>query len=102
MKHISELVKKFPKKEFEKNPVHELVDFYLIVRGWANKPKGFYLKAQISYSRLCREAKDVLKVFKDDVQEAMRAVDDMSYRAKKQGFSWTLRTLIKKDLRVKL
>lgn len=100
MKHISELAKKYKKKDFEKNPIHELVDFYLVVRGWANKPKGFYLKAQISYPRLCREAKEVLKVFKDD--EAMQAIDSMNYRAKKQGFSWTLRTIIKKDLKVKL
>lgn len=103
MKQIKDLLNQFKAPEqIKKNPVHELVNFYLKSRGWDNMSKKFYIKNKISYPRLCKEAKELLLVFKGDLEESLRAIDDMSYRAKKQGFDWSLSTLTKTDLKVKL
>lgn len=89
-----------PKKQ--KNPVQEVVDAYLKIRDWDNKPREFYEKNGISYSRLCREAKVLLTVVKGSLDEAIRLVYDMNYKAMKGGFSWSISTIVKPDLKVKL
>lgn len=85
-----------------KNDVQELVDAYLKVREWADRPKEFYKENRISYPRLCKEAKELLLVVKGNLDEAIRLVYDMNYKAMKGGFSWNMRTIIKPDLKVKL
>ena len=103
MQKISDLIqnKLFQAPPKKKNAVQELVDAYLTIRDLANRPREFYEKNGISYSRLCREAKVLLKVCKDDQSEAIRLVYDMNYKAQKGGFSWSISTIYKPDLKVK-
>lgn len=78
-----------------KNPVHELVDFYYECKDIALKPKWFYLKNDISYSRSCRSMKKLLELCKEDEGQAMKAVYDASRLAKYLKCSWTAETIVK-------
>jgi len=78
-----------------KNPVHELVDFYYECKDIANKPKLFYLKNDISYSRSCRSMKKLLELCGGDEGQAMKIVYDASRLAKYLQCSWTAETIVK-------
>ena len=85
-----------------KHMVQEVVDNYLILRGWDKLRREEYKQKNIHYGRLCAEAKAVLQVYGWDFGLVMSKLDKLSYRADRIGCEWTIRTLIKKDLKIKL
>jgi hypothetical protein len=82
--------------DIKKSPVHILVDYYLEVRDMDNMPKKFYVKNNISYSRLCRTAKKVLELCDYDIIKAKSVLDKTAKWCEDRGLEWSFETCIKK------
>ena len=76
------------------NPVHEIVNFFYKINGWDKMPKDFY-KGKMGYGKLASEAKMLYQVLDGNLDDCLWAVDKMHYLAKKNGFSYTIRTCLK-------
>ena len=76
------------------NPIHEIVNIYYEINGWAKMPKDFY-KGKMSYGKLAQEAKELYEVLDQNLDDCIWALDRMKYLAEKGGFSWTIRTCLK-------
>ena len=81
------------------NPVHEIVNTYYSMRGWANKRKSFYKKKERSYVKLAYEAKVLYKVLDENLDDCIWALDKMKYLAEKGGFDWSIITCLKHKLK---
>jgi len=97
--YIEKLEKKVGKKV---NPVHEIVNVYLMLRGLDKLPKKEYEKKKISYPRLAREAKTLLVSCENRVEDALWCLDSYNYIATKGGFNWTIGTICKERGKIKL
>ena len=76
------------------NPIHEIVNTYYKMRGWADKEKSFYTKEK-SYGKLAVEAKDLYEVLNHNLDDCIWALDRMKYLAERGGFDWTISTCLK-------
>ena len=76
------------------NPVHEIVNVYYELRGWANREKSFYRGGK-AYPRLAREAKELYEALGGNLDDSLWAIDRMNYLATKGNFEWTISTCLK-------
>ena len=76
------------------NPVHEIVNCYYEMNGWAKMPKDFY-KGSKSYGKLATEAKELYEVLDHNLDDCIWALDRMKYLAEKGSFSWSISTCLK-------
>lgn len=91
-------MKRFKIEKKKINPVHEVVNTYFTLKGQDKMPKSFY-KGRNGYGKLAREAKRLLEVCKDDLEDAMWSIDKMKYLADKGGFDWSITTCLKHNLK---
>ena len=78
--------------------MHEIVNIYLKIRGWDKMTKDWYLKNNVNYAKLCKEAKRLLLACGGNIEDAMWSVDKMKYKADKGHFNWTISTCLKYKL----
>lgn len=91
--------KKLLKEKKKLNPVHEIVNTYLEIRGFSDKPKDWFIKNKVFYPRLAAEAKLLLQACEGKLDDALWALSKMDYKATKGKFNWTIRTALKHDLK---
>ena len=80
------------------NPIHEIVNCYYKMNGWEKMPKDFY-KARYAYNKLAKEAKMLYMACKENLDDAIWALDKMKYLAGKGNFDWSIITCLKHKLR---
>ena len=95
---FSGYLEKLKKHKEAVNPVHEIVNVYYEMRGWANKPKRFYKKKERSYPKLASEAKKLLEACEGNLDDAIWALDKMKYLAERGDFAWSISTCLKHKL----
>ncbi len=80
------------------NPIHEIVNCYYKMNGWEKMPKDFY-KDRYAYNKLAKEAKMLYMACKENLDDAIWALDKMKYLAGKGNFDWSIITCLKHKLR---
>lgn len=79
------------------NPVHEIVNEYYRINRMDGKPRLFY-QGRYSYGRLAKQAKLLLEMCGDNLEDALWCLDKMKYKAEKGRYDWTISTCLKHDL----
>lgn len=79
------------------NPVHEIVSVFFKLRRLDKMPKEFY-KGRWKYSKIAREAKQLLTDCSENLDDALWSLDKMNYIATKNKFDWSIITCTKYDL----
>lgn len=90
-------LKNLKKHKAAVNPVHEIVNCYYEINGWAKMPKKFYT-GRFAYNKLAREAKLLYQACGENLDDSIWALDRMKYLANKGGFDWSIITCLKHDL----
>jgi hypothetical protein len=81
----------------EIHPIHEIVNTYYKMKGIDGKPKKFY-EGINGYGKLAREAKKLLEICNDNLDDALWSLGKMKYLADKKGFNWSISTCLKHNL----
>jgi len=85
-----------PKKKKEKPKVHQLVNYFFELKGWANKDKDFYKKKKIIYGRFTSSSKQLLYLCENDLEEAKKCLSKVGIWADSRKLGWSIETVFKK------
>lgn len=94
--NLLQRMKNFKEKK-QINPVHEIVDFYFKQKGQSKMPSSFY-KGRNAYPKMAREAKKLLEMCDNVLDDALWCVQKMHYIANRNDFDWSISTCMKYDL----
>ena len=75
--------------------VSELVNYFLILKGWNDKSKEFYEDNNIVYKRYVNPSKQLLTLC-ESLEEAKRVLKKVSEWAESRNLGWSIWTAIKK------
>lgn len=89
-------IRKTKVKNVVKTNVGDLVDYYLVLRGWANLPKEEYKKRQIIYGRFTRPAKHLLILTDQNLERAKYLLDCVKRWAELKHLDWSIETVFKR------
>tara|TARA_R100000789_G_scaffold97681_1_gene100512 strand:+ start:469 stop:789 length:321 start_codon:yes stop_codon:yes gene_type:complete len=95
---IKETLNRFKAEKKKLNPVHKVVNVYFKLRGWDKMSRSFY-KGRNAYPKLAREAKQLLEMCGDDLEDALWSIDQMKYLADRDNFDWSIITCLKHNLK---
>ncbi len=84
------------KKIKTKNSTEQLVDYFLMLRGWANLPKEEYKKRNIIYGRFTRPAKHLLILTDQNIDRAKYLLDCVKRWAELKHLDWSIETVFKR------
>jgi len=84
------------KRKNKKPKVHQLVDYFFELKGWANKDKDFYKKKKIIYGRFTSSSKQLLYLCDDDLHEAKSCLNKIKGWADTRSLGWSIETVFKK------
>ena len=86
------------KEEKDKPPHNQVVNHYLVLKGWNDKEKSFYIKNHIYYGRYVKPAKELLILCDGNVELAKEKLDKISSWANINFLDWEIETAIKRFL----
>lgn len=78
------------------SPVHELVNYYFDIKGWANKNKSFYQENNIVYGRSTKPAKQLLEMCDGNLEEAKLNLKKVAEWAKSRNLDFSIETVFKR------
>ena len=83
-------------KDTTKGNIGDLVDYFLMLRGWANLPKEEYKKRNIIYGRFTRPAKHLLILTDQSLDRAKYLLDCVKHWAELKHLDWSIETVFKR------
>jgi len=84
-----------------KNNNDILVDHFFTLKGWANKPREFYIERKINYGRFCKEAKGLLELCDNNLEVAKNKISRIKLWADDNKLDWIISTATKRFLEIK-
>lgn len=88
------------RKEEDKPPHNQIVNYFFVLKGWDYKTLEFYRKNKIYYGRYVAPAKKLLTLCDGDVKRAKECLDKISRWAESRKLNWAIETIFKKWLEI--
>ncbi len=83
------------KVEKQKNPVHQIVNYFFELKGWADQDKEFYIENKIYYGQHVKRAKELLETCDGNLEKAKKCLDILNEWSG-GGFEWEISTCFKR------